>query len=629
MLGIGQKLSFAFGGLLLLLIAVSAVSIARLNAYSGTLDRIFRENYDSVTFGQGMKDALERMDDVADDAVASLPSSTAKPSPQMLDEIAKKFEENLSREHKNVTLPHEGDAVAGIAAAWPTYFADLKQMIATESAAARVALRDRQIAPLSAQIKPLAQQIIDLNLQNIVSVDGQVRQETARAKRTLYAFVGAGVLLAGLLVGIMSRSILTPLRSLTKSAREIEGGNLDLIVRVRGHDELGQLADAFNAMAAKLREFRRSDRAKLVRTQRATQLAVRSLPDAVALVSAEGRVELANDTAQRLFGLKPEASLEAMTDPRLTDLYRRAKDDGRPIVPGGYDAAIQIFDDRGVEKFFLPQAIPILDGDILVGVTLVLADITNLRKLDEMKSGLLSVVSHELKTPLTSIRMAAHLLLDERVGPLTPKQTELLVAARDDSDRLHSIIENLLEMGRIESGSAPIELKASGARRLVDTAVEEVEAAYRDKGVALEIAVDDDLPAVRADADRVGHVFTNLLTNALRYTPSGGTVRIEARTEPATDAVRFDVADTGIGIPSEHLPRLFDRFYRVPGQPGRTGVGLGLAIAKEIVEAHGGHIGAQSEPGSGSQFSFTLPIAAAAAETRALRNGVTPSEVPI
>jgi signal transduction histidine kinase len=608
MFKISHKLSLAFGGMLVLLIAVSVISITRLNEYSGTLEQIFRENYDSVMFGQGMKDALERLDDFADELIVSSPDLRT-PAAQNPDDVIRRFEENLAREHKNITLEGEGEATAGVSEAWTSYRAAIETMSGTRDLPTRVAIRNEQIAPLSARIKPLVQRIIEINLNNIVSVDGQVRQATLRAKRTLYWFVAAGIALASVLAFVMSRSILTPLRSLTRSAREIEQGNLDLVVRVRGRDELAQLADAFNAMAAKLREFRRSDRAKLVRTQRSTQLAVRSLPDAVALVSPEGVVELANDTATRHFGLKPDSLLESSSTPRLAELYRRARDGGRPVGPGGYDTVIQVFDGHGNERFFLPQAIPILDEEILVGVTIVLADVTNLRKLDEMKSGLLSVVSHELRTPLTSIRMAAHLMLEERLGPLTPKQVEVLLAARDDSDRLHSIIENLLEIGRIESGRAPMDLQPISARRLVDTAVEELRSAYRDKGVMLEIDVPDELPSVRVDSDRVGHVFTNVLTNALRYTPSGGVVNVSASWQAASDWVRFSVADTGIGIDPAYLPRLFDRFFRVPGQSGRTGVGLGLAIAKEIVDAHGGQITAQSSVGHGADFSFTLPVA--------------------
>jgi signal transduction histidine kinase len=139
---------------------------------------------------------------------------------------------------------------------------------------------------------------------------------------------------------------------------------------------------------------------------------------------------------------------------------------------------------------------------------------------------------------------------------------------------------------------------------LVREAVEEVDAAYRDKGVTLERDVPSDIPMVQADVDRIGHVFSNLLSNALKYTPSGGRVRVSA--EQDADVVRFVVEDTGAGIPAEHLPKIFERFYRAPGQHGRSGVGLGLAIAKEIVEVHGGGISVQSKVGQGSRFNFTL-----------------------
>jgi signal transduction histidine kinase len=259
----------------------------------------------------------------------------------------------------------------------------------------------------------------------------------------------------------------------------------------------------------------------------------------------------------------------------------------------------------------LPHGIPIRDSERrLLGVTLVLGDVTNLRRLDEMKSGLLSVVSHELKTPLTSIRMAVHLLLEERIGSLTAKQVELIVAARDDSDRLHKIIEELLDMGRLESGRVNLDLQPQSVQTLLSQAVEAQEAAFHDHGVSVAVEIAEDTPDVLADPARIDHVFSNLLSNALKFTPPGGQVRVTAAPQGAF--VRFVVADTGAGIPREHLPRIFDRFYRVtgPNQPG--GAGLGLAIAKEIVELHGGRIEVESEVGKGSRFSFTLQPAEAA-----------------
>ena len=286
----------------------------------------------------------------------------------------------------------------------------------------------------------------------------------------------------------------------------------------------------FNSMASRLREFRRTDQAKLARTQRTTQLAINSLPDAIAIINPGGIIELSNETAQKVFQLSPGAPIAQRGDHRLQELFKQASLAAKPSQPRGYESTIDVFDASGPIKYFLPHAIPILDAQqSLLGVTLVLADVTNLRRLDEMKSGLISVVSHELKTPLTSIRMANHLLLEERIGTLNPKQTELLVAARDDADRLQTIIEDLLDMGRLESGGVKLDLHSEPSERLVSDAITPLEASFHDRGVDLEVDVPTETPPVLADPARIDHVFSNLLTNALKFTAPGGRVRISRR----------------------------------------------------------------------------------------------------
>jgi signal transduction histidine kinase len=262
----------------------------------------------------------------------------------------------------------------------------------------------------------------------------------------------------------------------------------------------------------------------------------------------------------------------------------------------------------GEERFFRPRVLPILNRDgEATGAVLVLADMTQIQQNDELKRGLISTVSHQLKTPLTSIRMAVHLLLDEKVGPLTPKQTELLAAARDDSDRLFRMVEDLLDLGRIQSGRVQMECSPARPEALIDEAVAKYAAAAHDAGIMLETDAPRDLPGVQADTTRLQYVFANLLSNALQYTAPGGRVTLRARADE--DAVRFEVSDTGRGIPAEYLERVFEQFFRVPGDVREPGAGLGLAIVKEIIEAHGGTVNAQSRAGEGSTFSFTLPRA--------------------
>ena len=245
------------------------------------------------------------------------------------------------------------------------------------------------------------------------------------------------------------------------------------------------MAVAFNYMTRSLREFRRTNRARLLRTQKATLSALNSLADAVIICNPDGIIELSNDTAQRLFSLKAGTAIQSGEIERMGELFERALRELRPIRPKTYESAIQFFRD-GEEHFFLPEAVPILDEERrLIGVTLILSDVTMLRKLDEVKSGLISTVSHELKTPLTSIRLAAHALLSEKLGPLNPKQAELVVAARDDSDRLNRIIENLLDIGRLESRRYTVELVPVSPEQVVLNVVEAMRPSYVDKGVSL------------------------------------------------------------------------------------------------------------------------------------------------
>jgi NtrC-family two-component system sensor histidine kinase KinB len=213
-------------------------------------------------------------------------------------------------------------------------------------------------------------------------------------------------------------------------------------------------------------------------------------------------------------------------------------------------------------------------------------------------------VSDRLEKPLTSMRTAIHLLLNETVATLTPKQEELLIAARDDGERLHAIIEELQSIGKIQSGKVIVEYRAVSARDIVIEASDEFQGTARDKGVSLTTALPDELPDVYADPSQIHRVLANLLSNAVRFTPLGGIVTVSARSDE--DFVSITVSDTGVGIPPEHQDRIFEQLFAEGSEREESGAGLGLYLAKEIIEAHGGEIGVKSEPGRGSAFTFSL-----------------------
>jgi signal transduction histidine kinase len=600
-LNLRQKLALGFGGLLVIIAVVGIHNISRIAALGQSIDVILRENYRSVVACQEMREALERMDS---GAVFVLLGAGEKGNAQIA-ENQPPFEKALQVELGNITLPGEGEKADTLSRLFGRYRSEIKVMGNPEvGREARRRAYFSTLLPLNRRIKETLDDILRMNQENMVALDARAVKQSQEIRRQMYLMLLAATLVAAAFLYLTGKWILRPIDLLIRSANEIRKGNLDLVVQTSSRDEIGQLSRAFDEMAVSLRELRRSGQAKLLRVQRATQQAFGSLPDAIAVLDPEGEVEVATEAAEEAFGLTPGVRIRDLPFPWMNELFQEAVARGRIAEGKGGQGILQRFVGAD-ERFYRPRAVPILDsGRDSAGAVLILQDVTQQRRQDEMKGDVISTVSHQLKTPLTSIRMAIHLLLEEKVGALSPKQADLLVAAREDADRLHTIVDELLDIGRIESGKARMDLQPLPPQGVVLAGLEPYRSAARDQGVSLAVDVPGELPRVWADPTRIAHVFANLLSNALKYTPPGGKVVLSARAEEGT--VRFQVSDSGIGIPAKYLPQIFQQFFRVPDQGPGTGAGLGLAIVKEIVEAHGGIVGVESREGAGSAFSFSL-----------------------
>jgi NtrC-family two-component system sensor histidine kinase KinB len=475
----------------------------------------------------------------------------------------------------------------------------------------RVALdRYRVDAHHRGEVLRLADAIRDLN-------ENQMQQASEEARRTArVSAVGFGVgvalsVLAALAAAWwLQRTLLEPIRSVTEAATAIGSGQLHLMVPVQSHDEVGQLAEAFNAMMAKLRAYRQTDTERLLRARQTGQATIDSFPDPVVVIDMLGCVEIANPTAQRLLGVHAPRDGEQRLVWTPPESLRQAVEDAmrhqQPVVKQTFDQAVTFRLDTE-DRVYLPQVRPIRasEGELL-GAAVVLHDITQFRLLDRLKSDWVATVSHELKTPLTSVRLAVHVLLEEVVGPLEPKQVELLVEARLNTERLLKLIDHLLSLARLEDGREQLDLRPVEPVALLRAAAEEAASRAEDKRIEIVIEDAPGLPAVAADPVRLGRALNNLLNNAITHTESGGKVVLSTKMNDDS-RVRLTVSDTGIGIPPEHLPHIFDRFFRVPGREGTPGTGLGLAIVREIVVAHDGEITCESDLGRGTTFHITLP----------------------
>jgi NtrC-family two-component system sensor histidine kinase KinB len=605
-----KKLLLAQAPMAAALAIVGVVSVVVISSLGSNSQTILKDNYRSVLAAQRMKEAIERMDSAALFMVAG----ERRKGIEQTEKNRPLFEAELKVQEGNITEAGEKEFTHGLRNAWMDYQAKFDRLQKSTNTDEARQLYFSEVEGAFLKVKAAADEILAINQDTMVRKSDAVRR-TAERMNTLTLAVALAALALGLFIStLLTRRILNPLSALSEATHKIGEGNFDTRARVRGNDELAQLGRDFNAMAARLAEYRKSSLGDLLRAHLSMQAAIDSLPDPVVIFSVEGNLQNINQAAETLLGLKTDAgakeplkNVEASIRGILERMRSHVLAGKGAYNPRGFEDAVQLPTVLG-DRYFLPRATPVYETrGVIVGATVTLQDVTRLRRFEELKNDLVATVAHEFRTPLTSLRMAVHLCTEQAAGPLTEKQAELLHAAREDCDRLQAMVDDILDLSRIESGKIELYPLPTPAADLIEKAIEENKGEASARG--LHLTVDFPVPEVKvlADHERVGHVFSNLIANALRHTAGEGSVTLGAHV--ANGVVRFTVTDTGKGIPKEYHARIFEKFFQVPDS-GPKGTGLGLYIAREIVRGHGGQIGVESEPGKGSTIWFTIPIAA-------------------
>jgi signal transduction histidine kinase/HAMP domain-containing protein len=403
-----------------------------------------------------------------------------------------------------------------------------------------------------------------------------------------------------------SEFIVKPVKDLTRSVKHISAGNFDQVIQSNDSDEIGILADEFNSMVGRLKRYEKLNINTLLYEKRKSEIIIESINDPVLMVDSDLHILLANKAFKLEFS--SPRNEQTMLNEVIKDekVYEDIKTYISTNETEDQENIFQTHDSEGAVRYYkLRYSSIILPENDINAALIVFSDITQYEELDRLKSEFVAKVSHELKTPLTSMGMAVGILGDEIVGNLSDKQKELILSMREDYNRLNKLVKEILELSRIESGGIQLEFKPTDIKMLLKGCIKTFSLQCEEKNIKLRYISNGDVPLISADYDYLSRAVGNFIGNSIKFIDKGGEINLSADSNDSNLVIT--IADNGPGINPEYLDKIFDKFVQVSGtKPGS--VGLGLTIAKEIIELHHGSINVWSKPGQGSKFEITIPV---------------------
>ena len=617
------KIGFSYFLLVCVSLASSMVALYNFIELQNSVGQMMRENYQSVLAAEHMSRALEVQQQAQEALIyISIPLTGTRPIGDELTSARDVFNKNRDdflswyrTATESVLVAPKPLVLDSIPRSYAPYnvasdsFFNIFRFTSKRGIAQN--FQQRILKPLAQIVQGQCSRFLEFNQAAIATADRRAKEAANNAAfAIIFTSLCAIVLILFVSVQI-SRTIIRPAEKLTDAARRIGQGQLNQKIDITTNDEIGELGSEFNKMTERLRTYEEMNVNQLIAEKKKSEAIIASIPDPVIMTDEGNNLLLMNQAARKLLRIKGndwqgKPLDQTVTDVNwlkvlgrggLTDEEQEKRDPVLPIQQPGEPIL-----------YFRPRQTTIIDeSNNILGVVTLLQDVTRFKNLDRMKSEFIATVSHELRTPLTSINMAVDILSQEVLGNVNEPQKDMLATAKDDCERLTKLVKELLDMSRLESGRYELKRESINFRSVIEEALKPLRLQFREKGIHLETDIAPDTPEVPGDHQQLSWVLTNLVSNALRYTPMDGTVTIHA--VAAGNCVQVSVSDSGRGIPADAIEVIFDKFVQVKQSTDATpgSVGLGLAIAKEVVEAHGGKIWVESSMGQGSTFFFTIP----------------------
>jgi two-component system, NtrC family, sensor histidine kinase KinB len=610
---------FALAGCLLLSATVgfgvwSALTFSRL---SRLVDTALQKNQEAINLAALLAGSLEREDDAL---LLALGGDREKADLELYRE-RRLGDQHYQRLLQLLPDGEEHQLVRALGEEIDRYRDAGSELLTNASKPSDLEHYHQRINPLLRQAVASCDRLRELNFRSMQEAGTRISAEARQARQIVTVDSILAVVLAGLVAAWLARAVVRPVRELTASVEAVGQGKFERRVPVESADELGQLAAGFNRMAVALGEYRRSSLGQVMAAKTTLEVTLNALPDPVLVIAPDGTLAATNPPARVVLEAKNAGAARHLQDlPFSTDQREavQAALAGRrdPPHPPDFQKTMNV-PLAGQSRRFLVTAVPIPEFITQqTGAVVVLDDVSEFARLDELRAELIGVASHELKSPLTTLRMNL-LMLGEKAKDLPPAQQELLQAAVQGCEELGGTIEELLDVTRIEAGQLRLQMSPVDLAALFDQVRRGLQVRFDDASVRLQMESEGPI-LVLGDGPRLAAVFANLLTNALKYSPAGGTVmvRLASRQNALANGIlglQVTVTDQGPGIPEEFREQVFEKFFRVEHQTGNRGktvrgTGIGLYLCREIIKAHQGAILCEAgENGIGTRIAFTLP----------------------
>jgi len=582
-----------------ILVIVTFWAITNFTSLSDAINNIMVENYESIKATESMIEAIERQDS----SILVMINGPTEKGRTTFRQNEQAFYKWLARAEDNITIKGEAEILGNISSKYSTYINRFDEFY-HQPVENKWEFYNDNILPLFETIKTEIRNLRHLNQDQMVYAQERAdsRAEGAMISTSIISLIA--ILLAIGFGLYLSNQILKPINKLKGAIQKIAEKNFEQKIEVYSNDEIGQLASDFNKMIDRLQDYEKINVSKLIAEKEKSEVIVNNITSPIIVTDDENRVVLLNEAAKDLF----EINIEVVDNYHLLEiikneeLFELIKNDSNQE---NNNKTIDITSKNKEMHYNVSSNRVRKDGEVRFTVTLM-DDVTKLKKVDEMKSEFVSTVSHEFRTPLTSMNMGLSMLLEEDMGPVNEDQQQLLEAAFEDCERLNELVNDLLDLSKIESGKIKMEFDKADVRKIIESTMRPFSQQVGEKDINLKMGEIAENAYAWADSNKISWVISNLIGNALRYTPKDGTIKIGSFLEGRN--VNIFVEDTGVGIPEEYCNKIFDKFVRASNnEDENSGTGLGLAISKEIIEAHNGRIWVESEEGNGSKFIFTLP----------------------